>query len=107
MSLGVAVPVREPAMSRALPRRWAGGGSERGEPRGDGGGEDAAAEARRAQVNAEVKRTLTSLLLEVTDAMFGALLPAVASSSAACSWKVCTNAHDARLSSSCADTTCC
>lgn len=71
-------------MTGALPRSWAQGGSERSEARGDGGGEDAAAEARRAQINAEVKRTLTSLLLEVTDAMFGALLPAVASSSAAC-----------------------
>ncbi|KAK9819265.1 hypothetical protein WJX81_000928 [Elliptochloris bilobata] len=64
---------------RAAPRRfaeapggsrWAEGGSERGGPRGDGGAEDAAAEARRAHINAEVKRTLTSLLLEVTDAMF-------------------------------------
>ena len=64
-------------MSRALPCRWAQGGSERSAPRGDGdgGSEDAAAQARRAHVNAEVKRTLTSLLLEVTDAMFGAALP--------------------------------
>ena len=69
------VSVRSSALSRALPRRWAQGGSERSEACGGGGGEDAAAEARRAQINAEVKRTLTSLLLEVTDAMFGALLP--------------------------------
>ena len=76
--LGLAASVGASAVRWALPRRWAQGGSERSDLRGDGGGEDAAAEARRAQMNAEVKRTLTSLLLEVTDAMFGALLPAVA-----------------------------
>jgi len=52
-------------------RRWAEGARDRGgEPGGDAA--DAAAEARRSLINAEVKRTLTSLLLEVTDAMFGA-----------------------------------